>query len=1325
MKIFFCNRTMEKNEIRRLIAWLFFNHGPIRTTQMVERLKVLGFHHATMAGISLSIDDLRIPRSKKWLMEDAEYDITIAERRYQQGKTSAVERFQKVIDTWHSTSETLKEEVVNNFMQTDTLNPVYMMAFSGARGNLSQVRQLVGMRGLMSDPQGQIIDLPIRSNFREGLTVTEYVISCYGARKGLVDTALRTADSGYLTRRLVDVAQHVIIRETDCGIETGIPLKAMKEQEKVIFSLEDRLIGRVLAENIYSSLKRRYIARRNQDISGNLALELVHCKKYVILVRSPLTCKANRSVCQFCYGWSLAHGHLVDLGEAVGIVAAQSIGEPGTQLTMRTFHTGGVFTGNVAQQIRSPIDGIISYSFNPNGIQKTISFIRTRHGENAFITDTAIELKVLGENNIKSKLHLPANTTLFVKDGEFVRSKQFIAEISPKKKERSQGFETTSKYVASDMEGEISYENLIQSKQKEKRDNLFIQNGQHNNLLWVLSGSFADFFNYESFFSYKIPFQSLDWIEKGAVFDHQYSQTKYGGFLFFNQLETEKAPITIKNNDLSIRIINSVSTLSNVYIVEHSQFSEKVGKGDHSLYFLLIQKDKVQVLPKTYTEPFSFLKDSTFFLESLLVSQSIFMGSTKPVKLGKLLTQGYFTSTSGIVRYSGIGVKQYDKNYQGYPVVKGGRLLWIPEEIYKIKRYNSSIFVKNGQYINAQTRVFNDVYAKYDCLVEIVDILNNCYEIRLKPGTLIYPVLLSNSFFNSTENKKNIEKFIQPGEEIYNGVISHSLVYVQSINYLIFEEPKLEAEINFLNLGNTASKISRKKNSGKLIPALFIRPVIQYFVPSTPTVRLPNFTHHVRQTFQSTIAQYIRYHDNERVYCPEGTELLQIYFILHKQFELKGSQIEISMVPMVTNQENNSFELKITIFESLYSNSLLRDQSTTTKETRKIVPHNKEYLVPGCVVTSKEISFIQSGEIRSNNIEFDSQDTYLTITTKNQIELFTSPHQFDKKPNNLTKVRPNFKLGQFIQQDDHFESHLFFPQSGQIVQLHKNRILLRLARPYLISSEAVLYVNHGDFITIGDTLVMLIYEQSKTGDIIQGLPRIEELLEARRTKGLKSLPDNLHNKLQILFQQRIGKYGLQKAARESLEDIQLFLVKEIQSVYKSQGVSISDKHVEVIVRQMTSKVVIQDGGDTTLLPGELIDLHRIESLNKNVFIHAEYSPVILGITKASLNTESFISAASFQETTRVLTKAAIEGKTDWLKGLKENVIIGRLIPAGTGFNENERLSSSVPDFYNDFGYVFNPLEEKENPLKNKVEFEQIILKDYIEKGKLLKQTLFH
>src|SRR5271168_2342446 len=243
----FINKTVDKKQLGSLLAEVYEKYGTARTAELANSLKDLGFTFATKAGVTISIDDLDVPEAKRGLIAAAEKEIEAAQSRYERGEITEVERYNKVIDTWSATTDQLTKEVVDNF---DRLNPVYMMAFSGARGNISQVRQLVGMRGLMADSQGQIIDLPIKANFREGLNVTEYIISSYGARKGLVDTALKTADSGYLTRRLVDVAQDVIVQQADCGTLNGIMVEAIMEGESEIMSLVDRVISRCAAVNV-------------------------------------------------------------------------------------------------------------------------------------------------------------------------------------------------------------------------------------------------------------------------------------------------------------------------------------------------------------------------------------------------------------------------------------------------------------------------------------------------------------------------------------------------------------------------------------------------------------------------------------------------------------------------------------------------------------------------------------------------------------------------------------------------------------------------------------------------------------------------------------------------------------------------------------------------------------------------------------------------------------------------------------------------------------------------------------------------------------------
>ena len=270
-KIKFKNQTFSKKELKQVIYDAFTNYGIARASELADEMKELGFHYATQAGISISVEDLKIPPSKRGLLEASQNEILESDLAYARGEVTSVERFHKVIDTWNNTSDTLKNNVVDYFGKTDPLNSIYLMAFSGARGNLSQVRQLVGMRGLMSDPNGQIIDIPIIHNFREGLTITDYIMSAYGARKGVVDTALRTADSGYLTRRLIDVAQDVIIREPDCGTKRSLKIYYKGNKKNFI----EKILGRTSAEDIYSKDFNNIIVKRNEQITTEIADQLI------------------------------------------------------------------------------------------------------------------------------------------------------------------------------------------------------------------------------------------------------------------------------------------------------------------------------------------------------------------------------------------------------------------------------------------------------------------------------------------------------------------------------------------------------------------------------------------------------------------------------------------------------------------------------------------------------------------------------------------------------------------------------------------------------------------------------------------------------------------------------------------------------------------------------------------------------------------------------------------------------------------------------------------------------------------------------------------
>jgi DNA-directed RNA polymerase subunit beta' len=484
VNILFNNAIINKRQLKDLMYSTFHNYGVVKSSIIADRVKNLTFHYATKSGISLSIEDLRIPHKKRSLIGLTNNEVEITEHNYEIGNITSIERFQKVIDIWNNASNFLKEEVITYFRESDPFNSLYIMAFSGARGNISQVRQLVGMRGLMADPQGQIIDLPIKSNFREGLTVTEYIISSYGARKGLVDTALRTADSGYLTRRLVDVAQDIIVREEDCYTKDGLLKKELVNETSPNLSAKDRMVGRLLAQplkqNVHlSSLENNVILPTNLQLTSSLLEGLHESDMEQIKVRSPLTCNSIRSICRNCYGWHLAYSKLVDLGEAIGIIAAQSIGEPGTQLTMRTFHTGGVFSGDLTRQIRAPFQGTLSYK-----TAESANLTRTLHGTRSFLTRENVTLYIKNLKGACSKMELPEGATLLSNTGQKVYTNQIIAEI---KKDANLVLEEDSKTVYTNVSGEVFFQNIKIETILDKQGNS-VQKNKNPGLIWVLHG---------------------------------------------------------------------------------------------------------------------------------------------------------------------------------------------------------------------------------------------------------------------------------------------------------------------------------------------------------------------------------------------------------------------------------------------------------------------------------------------------------------------------------------------------------------------------------------------------------------------------------------------------------------------------------------------------------------------------------------------------------------------------------------------------------------------------------------------------------------------
>ncbi len=382
----FVNQELKKKEVTNLVGRCYNNLGNERTVAFLDELKELGFRYATLSGLSIGIDDMHVPTAKGRHIAEARRQVDEVDQQYQDGVITPGERYNKIVDIWAHTTELIAEEMFRELeggVAGGEFNPIYMMADSGARGSRQQIRQLAGMRGLMAKPSGEIIETPIMSNFREGLTVLEYFTSTHGARKGLADTALKTADSGYLTRRLVDVSQDVIVSEYDCGTVKYIEATPLVEGGDIIQSLRDRIIGRVAAEDVRDLLSGEIIVQANNEITEEIAQKIEEAGLERVRIRSALVCETKRGICVMCYGRNLGSGRLAELGEAVGIIAAQSIGEPGTQLTMRTFHIGGTASRVVeASKHESKSAGLVKYHNLRTVINRDGDLVATnRNGE--------------------------------------------------------------------------------------------------------------------------------------------------------------------------------------------------------------------------------------------------------------------------------------------------------------------------------------------------------------------------------------------------------------------------------------------------------------------------------------------------------------------------------------------------------------------------------------------------------------------------------------------------------------------------------------------------------------------------------------------------------------------------------------------------------------------------------------------------------------------------------------------------------------------------------------------------------------------------------
>ena len=1223
----FINEPMNKKSLGKLLGQMYLEYGGAKAAALANALKDLGYRYATVSGTTISIADLSVPESKKELLESAEKEIEKSTNRYLKGEITEVERYTKVIDTWSETTAKLTEQVVSNF---DKLNPVYMMAFSGARGNLSQVSQLVGMRGLMADAQGQIIDLPIKSNFKEGLSVTEYIISSYGARKGLVDTALKTADSGYLTRRLVDVAQDVIIRAEDCGTEKYINMQSIMDGDVVIVPLIDRLLGRTVAQDIVDAEGNVLVANGTtmdrDDIKKISGLDLTELK-----VRSGLTCGLEYGVCQKCYGWALTTQKLVDVGEAIGIIAAQSIGEPGTQLTMRTFHTGGaVGVKEAKKEILAREAGTVVSKIKAREL-------RTRHGDIVQVSMYEADIEVKGEKR-SVKYHIPAGATLFVTDGMEVPKGFKLAEHAPSSQSDSSRLtEKATKDITTDISGEVVFEDFKADEKKDRQGNISRTTNKQG-IIWVLGGDV-----------YTLPGGSKVLVKDGQK---------------VSEGEKLAETLTISEHGGEVRVGEDL-------VIEEAKFDGKKIKK------IVSGKELTIVIASLQPENASFEQTKKEQLwtvdktgEKYIVKAPVDTTVENGMIIAELIDDDCAVTSSGEIRYVDVEV---DENQI---ITKPGKVVFIPEEIHQINKDATLKMVENGTTVTAGTEVVKDVYCHIDGVVEFKEYNDVIHEITIRPGEV-------HSLSSISELKVDEGEVIKKGTVIADGIKAKetSIVTIMDSSVDDLSLDDLDEELD--------STLSLDDDSIANQPIqILVRPVQVLEVNQKDVSIKFNTTDELIDIIPVTQLQY---KDGARVRNVDGATITRTSLVLQMQgylSHLKG------MVEL-----DGQGSLRIVVLENLIVRREMEGSSKTSSLQTELLVKDGETIDPKTPVAKTQVLAMHDAVA---SIKSEEEDARRLLLISESSETSVS-----------VKGKAVVKKGEFVKADKVLaESGETAPVSGIVTAVNKGSISIRNGRPYLISPGTMLQIDSGALVLRGDLLATLVFEREKTGDIVQGLPKVEELLEGRKPKdcailaeydgtakieidddGLPRLflVDADGSSVEIKYAidsnvivsngQKITKGQALTSGPMNPHDVmrlcgpeaaQQYLVDEVQRVYRSQGVEIADKHIEIIVRQMTKKVKVVDAGDTNLLPGELIEMQTYEKENK-LAEEAGKAPatceyMLLGITKASLNTESFISAASFQETTRILTEAAVDGKKDLLRGLKENVIIGRLIPAGTGFH---------------------------------------------------------
>lgn len=1192
----FKNKIFKKNTIKELIYESFINYGKTRTSYLIDELKDLGYYYATKSGLSISVEDLNIPKKKNEFIDKSKHCVLFTKLAYKRGELNFIEQSNTILNSWARTTNILTQAIVALLQKFDPFNSLHLMVFSGARGNISQVTQLMGMRGLMSDSNGQLMEIPIIHNFREGLTIIDYIMSTYGSRKGIVDTALKTADAGYLTRRLVNSVNDIIIRDIDCS--TTYFIKIYKSPLKSNFI--NQLLGRTSVISIYDFTKKKFIVYKNTCITEKIANNLYSCALYYICVYSILTCKLENSICKKCYGWDIALQKPIKLGDAVGVIAAQSIGEPGTQLTMRTFHTGGSFSLSTSRQIIAKFTGVVTYADN-----LYIKKFRTQNGNIAKKILKPITLKLISYQNNINNILLNFGSILYVFNKQFILKQTLIAEIMIREKVQRV---TSIKSIRASHSGELLLLPQI-------------------NLIALLKGNVYDFPNT----SFLNNFSSLKSFIKPYFIFYFKIYALVSGFL---------------NYSFKLDILQDTKIITEMHIFIFPIFWDK-----------LLEK----IIFLGNYKKFFILEHIPFFL-----NKQIYIFS----KQKTLLYDSKFTGSLSYKMPLLNSVNNLSLNIINSNLI----LLYIPCEYIFLKKINSKNLILN----NSKSQIIHNISSQIKGFLNSFTTILKTYN-TIKPGTLLKYSVSMFTLLGFTVDFNN--KIFFPGEFIKNIEIT----FLTKI-----EITKIKIFFYILLRPLTCINIVKNKSFKKFGYLNLILISQTYFIPNFK--KLSSFIYDGQSLSLVKLTLWIKAKTSflylSNIYCFNNFKYLQFTsyllntiktnLLLKTHFPIKDRFYKLQL-------SNNEYLFKNTIinlFSSKFKNfgkyKTLKKKLTITprilvfnqnnyfnyyfetiKQIKKIYSYVKwnTYLVPFVkLFLNGKISFGDtfSLDIHSSTSFFISDNTQIFNFSKNYIKYgeILGFIYFDQiVTSDIVQGLP--KLEELLELQSTNTSLLYSYNSGLIIAINAqnatNFIKIKGINNYLncISKFTNFFPAKKSVL---ETLYLKPYDFVYIGQILT----------------FSSI--NFKILLNIIFLSLLRWQILFNAIYSSFKRIQIILIKKIKLVYSKQNVLVSMKHLEVIVRQLTSYIKIIYDNSNSFLVGEIIKLTYLTNINlifrlcKKDYIY--YEPIIMGITKISLQTNSFLSIVSFQQTLKNLAIAAIEGKIDWFFGLKENIMIGQKTSIG-------------------------------------------------------------